>query len=159
MATLDILNNLFGARAAAGAAAASSPRAISGDFELRPLPNEDVFMFVKRIDNSRVVRQADPKARAGDWRVIGGAAISAALLIGVLLPGAYSLMAGYQLSTLQRENQKLQVERTQLELQEAQLLSTERLEQIARDMQLVDPAPDSTIYLEKKDASLALNRQ
>ena len=138
---------------------AAAPRAISGDFDLRSLPNEDVYLYVKRIDNSRVVRQADPKARARDWKLIGGATISAAVLIGILLPGAYSLMAGYQLSNLQQENHKLQVERTQLELEEARLVSTERLEQIAKDMQLVDPAPDSTIYLDKKDSSLALNRR
>ena len=30
---------------------------------LRPLPNEDVYLFVKRIDNHAVVRAIDPAAR------------------------------------------------------------------------------------------------
>ena len=30
---------------------------------LRPLANEDVYLFVKRIDNSTVVRAIDPAAR------------------------------------------------------------------------------------------------
>ena len=32
-----------------------------GHFALRPLPNEDIALWVKSIDNSRVAQQRDPK--------------------------------------------------------------------------------------------------
>ena len=37
--------------------------AAADQYKLRALPNDDVYYFyVKRIDNSRVIRQADPRA-------------------------------------------------------------------------------------------------
>lgn len=160
MATLaNIFNNFTGARAIADAGDATATGEYCDAYKLRPLPNEDVYFFSKRIDNSRVVRQADPKARARDWKLIGGAGLAAVALIGLLLPSAYGLMAGYQLSQLQQENQRLVTERARLELEEARLVSAERLQELARMQQFVDPAPDRTVYLPKNDSSLALNRR
>jgi cell division protein FtsL len=69
-------------------------------------------------------------------------------------------MAGYQLSQLQIEQQKLQVERARLEIKESRLLSAERLQELAKMQDFIDPAPERTVYLEpKNDKSLALNRQ
>src|SRR4030081_956572 len=122
MATLA---NIFTRFMEAGAAVEETPakQAESSDFyRLRALPNEDVYFFVKRIDNSRVVREADPGARRKSWKFLGGAAVSAAFLVGMLLPSAYGLMAGYQLHHLQAENQKLINERATLELEEARLV-------------------------------------
>ena len=46
------------------AAAWQAPvRAERDEFELRALPQEDVFFYCKKIDNSRLVRDNDPKAR------------------------------------------------------------------------------------------------
>jgi hypothetical protein len=160
MATLaNIINQFSGAKTVAAELDVAAARGRCDDFKLRSLPNEDVYFFVKKIDNSRVVRQADPRARARDWKVIGGASFAAAALIGVLLPGAYSLLAGYQLSQLQQEHQRLVTEQARLELDEAKLVSAERLQQLANMQQFVDPAPNTTVYLPKSDSSLALNTQ
>jgi transposase len=160
MATLaNIFNQFTGAKAIADAADARVMRGSADAFRLRALPNEDVYFFSKRIDNSRVVKQADPRARARDWKVIGGAGFAAAALIGLLLPSAYGFMAGYQLSHLQQENQRLVTERAHLELEEAKLASAERLQQLANMQKFADPGPDRTIYLPKTDTSLALNRR
>jgi hypothetical protein len=161
MATLaNIFNQFIGAGSVADAAPRSVTWETSEEFKLRSLPNEDVYLFSKRIDNSRVIRQADPTARARDWKFVGGASIAAMALIGMLLPSAYGLMAGYQLSQLQIEQQKLQVDRARLEIKEARLLSAERLQELAKMQDFIDPAPERTVYLEpKNDKSLALNRQ
>lgn len=124
-------------------------------FRLRALPNEDVYFFVKRIDNSRVVREADPGARATSWKFLGGACVAAALLIGTLLPTAYGLLASHQLHSLQVENQRLVTERATLELDEARLLSPERLEELAKMQKFVDPTPERVIYLPAKNESFA----
>lgn len=156
MATLaNIFHQFTSAKAIADATAVSQR---SDACRLRALPNEDVYLFTKRIDNSKIVRQPDPRARSRDWKVIGGASVAAASLIAFLLPSAYGYMAGYQLSRLQQENQRLVTERARLELEEARLVSAERLQHLADMQKFVDPAPDRTVYLPRTDNSLAMNR-
>src|SRR6478672_12133893 len=133
MATLaNIINSFIGAGSVADAAPRSVTWETSEECKLRALPNEDIYLFTKRIDNSRVIRQADPRARARDWKFVGGASFAAMVLIAMLLPSAYGLMAGYHLSQLQIENQKLQTERARLDVQEARMLSAERLQELAK---------------------------
>jgi len=161
MATLaNIFNRFMDASSMVDAMPQTVGRAVSDDFKLRTLPNEDVYFFVKRIDNSRVVRQADPGASAKSWKVLGASCVSAAMLIGMLLPSAYGLLASYQLHTLQAENQRLHIERGKLELEEAKLVSPERLAKLAVDQDFEDPKSENVIYLTpKNEGSLALNRQ
>ena len=131
---------------------------IEASAAVRPFANEDIFFHIKRIDNSRVVRAADPQARQDCWKMIGSMVVAAVLLIAVLLPGAYSLLAGYQIQTLRQEAHKLANEQASLELQEAQLLSPARMQELARDQQFVDPAPQKVVYLDGQgDAQVAQN--
>jgi hypothetical protein len=160
MATLA---NIFNRFTEAGTIAAVAPGSVVtealDDFKLRALPNEDVYFYFKKIDNAKVVREADPTARARSWKFLGAACLSVLGLIGMLLPSAYGLMASYQIHTLQVEHQTLITEQAKLELEEAGLLSPERLQILAAEQKFVDPTPERVIYLEKKnDASLAMNR-
>ena len=142
------------ARSAAGAHRAA--RAVP----VRAFANDDIYFFVKRIDNSRVVRQADPQAGGVCWKMIGSVGAAALLLIGVLLPSAYGLLAGYQIQSLRGEAQRLAGEQASLELQEAKLVSPARMEQLARQQQFIDPEPEKVVYLDSKDgSSLALNQK
>jgi hypothetical protein len=104
------------------------------------------------------VREADPHARARSWKFLGAACLSAAGLIGALLPSAYGLMAGYQLNAMQQEHQRLLTERATLEMEEARLVSPDRLEKLANQQQFVPPSPDRTIYLSGKEGSFAMNK-
>jgi cell division protein FtsL len=118
-----------------------------------PLPalaNEDVYWFVKRIDNSRVVRAADPRAGGACWRMIVSMGVTVLMLIGVLLPSAYGLFAGYQLQALKGEAARLKNEQTALDLEESRLLSPARMEELARKQKFADPTAESVIYLEPK---------
>ena len=134
--------------------AGSSARAAEPSAPVRPFANEDIFFYVKRLDNSRVVRAADPEARQACWKMIGSVVAAAVLLIVVLLPGAYSLLAGYQVQTLRQEAQRLANESANLELQEAALLSPARMQQF------VDPPPQKVVYLDgQPDAQVAQNAQ
>ena len=152
MATLtNIINLVVGARTVADDARASVR---CDDFRLRTLPNEDVFFYIKRIDNSRVIRQADPRTKGSEWKVIGGASLAAASLVCMLLPSAWAYMAGYEVSKLQAQYRVLNTERSRLELEEASLASAKRLQEAA-DGKYVDPGV--THYLPKADTSLALN--
>jgi hypothetical protein len=125
---------------------------------LRAFANEDILFYVKRIDNGGVVRQADPGSRARCLRVAGSVFGAAVLLIFVLLPSAYGLLAGYKIQSLREESERLSAARASLELQESQLLSPARMEELAREQQFVDPAPQNVVYLDEKQGSLAMNQ-
>lgn len=162
MATLaNIFNNFTGAGAvAADTIGHAGTREMSDAFKLRPLPNEDVYFFAKRIDNSRVVKQSNPRARAHDWKLVGGAGIAAFSLIAMLLPSGYGLMAGYQINGLQTQHAQLAFEQKQLELEESKLVSMERLQALAIEQEFIDPATDKTVYLQSHNGtSVAVNRR
>lgn len=161
MATLaNIFDRVVSAGSLADTESRVMGRELSDASRLRQLPNEDVYFYIKRIDNSRVVRQADPQSSARSWRILGGASVAATLLICMLLPSAYGLMAGYQLNTLQQESQRLTIERARLDLEEAQLVSAQRLQELAIQQQLESPKPEAVVYLPpKNDQSLAFHRR
>ena len=119
-------------------------------FQLRPLPHEDVFFFCKKIDNSRLVRQADPRGGGACWTVIGAACLALAFLTGVLAPSVANTVAGYKLEALRVEAQKLAGERQTLELEEAQRLSPQRLDRLAQGQHLVAPSSGQVVHLENK---------
>ena len=128
-------------------------------FRLRALPNEDVFLFAKRIDNSRVVREPDPKARGECWSLIGLACVLAALLMALLSPSVANTLAGYQLESLKQERQHLLDERRVLDVVEARLSSQENLQELAKGHELQTPTSGQVVHLDPKgDGKLALNR-
>jgi hypothetical protein len=156
MATLEnVWGRLFAARAGISPARPRRERTQTG---VRRFANEDILFYIKHIDNRSVVREADPAASGRCWKLIGSVVGAAVLLIGVLMPGAYGLLSGYQIQSLRQENERLAAEQASLELQESQLLSPARMEQLAREQQFVDPAPQKVVYLEGRHGSLALNK-
>jgi len=137
----------------------TTPGALANEdrFEVPAFPNEDVYLYVKHIDNSRVLREADPAARQTCWRLIGSSFAFAVVVIALLLPSVNRLMAGYKMEALRQERQRLELDRAALELEETKLLSPARLERLARIQRFVDPAPEAVVYLEgnKSDQILA----
>jgi hypothetical protein len=126
-------------------------------FLLRALPHEDVFLYSKKIDNSRLVREPDPQARGACWSAIGAACVALALLTSVLAPSVAGTLAGYKLESLRSEERRLLSERRVLQLQEAELLSPGRLEKLAKGQNLVTPASGQVVHLEgKADGTVAM---
>src|SRR5579871_5726680 len=89
-------------------------RAERSPFELRALPQENVFFYCKKIDNSRLVREADPKSATSCWSAIGGACIVMSLFTGVLVPQLMGTLAGYKVEALRAEQRRLADERHNL---------------------------------------------
>jgi hypothetical protein len=133
--------------------------AVDTSIRVPAFANEDIYFHVKRIDNSGGVRHADPKARETCWKLIGSVGAAVLLLIGVLLPSAYGLLAGYQIQALRKENQRLANEQATLELREVQLLSPARMEELARMQQFIDPPSQNMVFLDSKAGSLAMNNK
>lgn len=127
---------------------------------MRAFANDDIYFYVKHIDNARVVREADPQSRGTCWKLIGSVVASVILVITVLLPSAYGLLAGYQIQTLRQEGDRLAAERASLELAEAQLLSPARMEELAKMQQFIDPPAQKVVYLEtQQQGTVAMNKK
>lgn len=128
---------------------------------LRALPNEDVFLWVKSIDNSTVIRQSDPREGRMCWQVFAGTLASAGLLIALLGPSAYRWMAGYQLAQLETEEKELLKRKGEAVRRVAELQRMERLVEMARGRGLVDDAPKSRVeHLQPAvKGALAMNLQ
>ena len=135
---------------------AARPRAERDPFALRALPHEDILLFCKKIDNSRLVREPDPQARGTCWSVIGAACVVLVIVTTASAPFVGSTIAGYKLEALRLEERRLLDERRNLDLQEAELLSPERLNQLAHDKQLFPPATNQVIRLDGKDGAFAM---
>jgi hypothetical protein len=123
---------------------------------LRPLPGEDIFLYAKRIDNARVVRQADPRARGAAFSAAGVMCVLAALLTASVAPRVANYFAGYRIEALRQERQQLIDERMVLDVEEAKMLRLDRLEDLARRRGLIPPKTGQLYELEPKtDESLA----
>jgi cell division protein FtsL len=144
------------AQAPETAVRAARPRAERDPYALRALPHEDILLFCKKIDNSRLVREADPQARGTCWSVIGAACMVLVIVTSASAPYVASTLAGYKLEALRSEERRLFDEHRNLDLQEAELLSPERLDQIARDKNLVPPANGQVVHLDRKDGAVAM---
>ena len=163
MATLAMFfRRPLAAPAAASGAAQSRPVPISVPVDdrcgLRALPNEDIFLYSKPIDNSRVVREPQPTAH-GEWSMIGTACALALLFMGLSTPRVANIFAGYQLESLKQEQQQLLDEQRDLDIVAARLSRQENLEALAKRRDLSAPAPGQIVRLDPKgDSKLALNR-
>jgi len=159
MATLAMFfRRPLAAPAATSGAAQSGFIPVDDRYSLRALPNEDIFLYSKPIDNSRVVREPHATAR-GEWRMIGMACALAVLFMGLSTPRVANIFAGYQLESLKQEQQHLLDEQRDLEIVEARLSRQENLEVLAKRRDLSAPAPEQIVHLDPKgDSKLALNR-
>ena len=81
------------------------------------------------------------------------------LLIGLLLPSAYNLMAGYRIHQLQESTQKLSAEKVALETEMARLLSPHELAKAAGKQHFSPAVSDRVILLNPAnlDAHYAMN--
>jgi hypothetical protein len=125
---------------------------------LRPLANEDVYLFVKRIDNTSVVRAADPIARRKSVGAVATGFAAALFVIAGLFPAAYNTMEGYHIQQLRQEQEQLRQQRATLSYAEAQLLSQESLNKMAAKLKMVDPTPQQVQFLEGPVKHEARNR-
>ena len=126
-------------------------------YRLRALPNEHIHVFIKTIDNTHVRREVDKRSQAIGWKSIGGGGLAAVVAILLLVPISLTIQAGYQLNALKAERQTYTHMIEELELEQAKILSPERLEKLARLQNFIDPEPGKVVYLNpRSDAAYAM---
>lgn len=147
MATLGTFVNRFvGVRDLAEAPSAVWTRTETP--RLRPLANEDVYLFVKRIDNGSVVRVMDPAARRARSNTMATGFLAAMLIIAGLVPTAYNIMSGFTLQHLRADQARLEEDRARLDRTEASLLSDDHLRALAKSLKMAEPLPQQIQPLE-----------
>jgi hypothetical protein len=127
-------------------------------YVLDGLPNDDVYLYCKRIDNSRLVRQADTQVK-GEWSAIGGVC-AVALLVGAMMiaPGVVGIMDSYKIQDLKQEQKLLRIELRKVDVAEERMLNAPALDAMAPEHNLVRPGADQVIRLQpKNDHSFAMN--
>jgi hypothetical protein len=108
---------------------------------LRPIANEDVYLFVKRIDNSSVIRAVDPAAQSARSKSMATGFAAAVLIIAGLVPTAYNVTAGFALQQLRQEQTQLERQRAILLSEEARLVNPDRLRELAKTLKMTEPEP------------------
>ena len=110
-------------------------------------PTPEVF-FAKRIDNSRLVKAADPQ-RVREMRSFASA--MALLLALIMVYGWQHFSAieyGYRIETEKQQMESLNEQNRQLRLTEAQLGDPARIDRMARQLGLQAPAPGQVVHPE-----------
>jgi hypothetical protein len=160
MGTLtNIFNRLLPQRPVAEPYQAESYRAApeADIYRLRAVPNEHIHFFVKTIDNAHVRREVDKRSQRNGWKSIGGGGLAAIVMILVLVPVSLGIQAGYKVNALRAERATYLQNIAELELEQARILSPERLEKLARLQDFIDPEPGKVVYLNPRgDASYAM---
>ena len=104
------------------------------------------FHFSRHIDNSRLVKAADP-VRVREMRLFSAAMTVLFSLVMIYgLQHFYAIEGGYRWSLRSRCVDQLREENRQLRLAEAQLTQPGRIDQMARQMGLAEPQPGQVIH-------------
>jgi hypothetical protein len=104
------------------------------------------FYFAKHIDNSRLVKAADP-VRVREMRVFSAAVAFLFSLVMVYgLQHFYAIEGGYRVESEKQMRDQLREENRQLRLAEAQLSQPGRIDLMARQLGLAEPQPGQVIH-------------
>ena len=104
------------------------------------------FFFVKRFDNSRLVKAPDP-VRASQMRSFSAAvALLFTLVMFYGLQHFSAIESGYRVESEKQVLDQLREENRQLRLSEAQLTQPGRIDPMARQLGLMEPQPGQVIH-------------
>jgi cell division protein FtsL len=104
------------------------------------------YFIAKRIDNTRLVKAADP-VRIREMRVFSAAAAVLLSLIMVYgLQHFYAIESSYRVESEKQILNQVREENRQLRLSEAELSQPGRIDQIARQLGLAAPQPGQVVH-------------
>ena len=108
----------------------------------RPLPMEQVCLYVKAIDNSGVRRRTDVAEKRIWTKVVALGFLIMGLVLLAYGPRSGIRESGYRLEKLEKQKQALVEINRQLRVREAMLSDLKRVSKLAADRGLSAPPPD-----------------
>lgn len=139
------LAGLYDWLVAGKAASGAEERGDTPDYRLRALPREDILLFVKDIDNDHVVAVRDKSDWMASLTMVVMVLVTSLVLISLLLPGGYALVASRRIDTLRQQREQLINDLRILRVEEAKLLSPSHVSEWAGD-QFVAPTPRTVVH-------------
>jgi cell division protein FtsL len=104
------------------------------------------FYIARHIDNSRLVKAPDP-VRVREMRLFSAAITVLFSLVMIYgLQHFYAIESGYRVEAEKLAVEQLREENRQLRLSEAQLTQPERIDSMARQLGLAEPAPGQVVH-------------
>jgi cell division protein FtsL len=104
------------------------------------------YFIAKRIDNTRLVKAADP-VRIREMRVFAAAcAVLFSLIMVYGLQHFYAIESSYRVESEKQMLNQLREENRQLHLSEAELSQPSRIDQMARQLGLGMPQPGQVVH-------------
>jgi hypothetical protein len=127
-----------GARAGRALRAGLSQRTAAS----RPLPMEEVCLYVKEIDNSQLRRQADPSDRRAWMRLVVLGFVAMFLTLATHAPHSLLRQSGYRLEKLHEQYQAMAGINEQLRVRHAMMSDPRRITELAAQNGLTDTPPE-----------------
>jgi hypothetical protein len=153
MTNLAAIYDWISARAFGGEMAEREGRG-DAEFRVRSLPKEDIHLFVKRIDNTKVIRVVDNRDWMASVSLSGGVPLASLLLILLLLPGGYNLLASRRMEKLRDERQQLTNELRIVRIREAKMRNAKQLKAWEHN-QFVEPVATAVVFAPPPDTAVA----
>jgi cell division protein FtsL len=111
---------------------------------------EPVLLAPRLIDNSRVVRQADPRTNRDLWGLLVLVALVVAGIVFYAWPHLAARETGNETNRLTQEMDRLVEENRKLRLEKASLEDLRRVERIAtRRLELETPPPEQVVVVKR----------
>ncbi len=126
-------------------ATGGSHRTEPPDYHLRSLPGEEIHLYVKNIDNTKLIRLVDKKDWATSISVTGAALVCSLVVSAMVGPSCYGMLANRRMEYLREERGRLQSQMLELRVQEARRLNPQHVEEWA-GTGFVTPTADQVLY-------------
>ena len=115
-------------------------------------PTPEVF-FAKHLDNTRLVKAADPQ-RTREMRSFAFAMAALFVLVMVYMGQHFSAIEyGYRIESAKQQLEQLHEQSRQLMLTEAQLANPERIDRMAKSLGLDAPVPGQVVRVDLAPSS------
>ena len=88
-------------------ATGGSHRTEPPNYHLRSLPGEEIHLYVKNIDNTKIIRVVDKKDWATSISVTGAALVCSLVVSAMVGPSCYGMLASRRMEFLREERARL----------------------------------------------------
>lgn len=108
----------------------------------RPLPMENVYFHVKKLDNSNLRRRPDPRDKVVWSRLVVGGLLSLVMMVLTFAPRPLLRQSGYRIEKLSEKHQTLVEIQDQLRVRQARLSDLRRVADLAERQGLEQTPPE-----------------